>query len=45
MFGIDGLETLADARALTGISFRDVRRVGADLRITLEVAPRDSLGE
>ncbi|MGR3984368.1 MAG: bifunctional diaminohydroxyphosphoribosylaminopyrimidine deaminase/5-amino-6-(5-phosphoribosylamino)uracil reductase RibD [Gammaproteobacteria bacterium] len=40
MFSIGGLETLADARGLGGMTFRDVRRVGADLRVSLEIAPR-----
>ncbi len=36
MFNIAGLETLADRRRLT---FREVRRVGRDLRLSLDVVP------
>lgn len=40
MFAIKGLESLADARQLGEFSFADVRRVGSDLRVTLQVTAR-----
>ncbi|MGR3912960.1 MAG: RibD family protein, partial [Gammaproteobacteria bacterium] len=41
MFSLPGLETLADARSLGGLAFRDVRRVGADLRVSLRMVSED----